>query len=67
MKKRKFWATLGVNILAWCISLILLAPLVLILLNSFKTSQAASDMNLALPEAFQWSNYSVVIDRKSVV
>ena len=63
MKKRKFWATLGVNVLAWCISLILLAPLVLILLNSFKTSQAASDMNLALPEAFQWSNYSVVIQK----
>lgn len=63
MKKRKFWATLGVNVLAWCISLVLLAPLVLILLNSFKTSQAASDMNLALPEAFQWSNYSVVIQK----
>lgn len=63
MKKRKFWATLGVNILAWCISLVLLAPLVLILLNSFKTSQAASDMNLALPEVFQWSNYSVVIQK----
>ena len=63
MKKRKFWATLGVNVLAWCISLVLLAPLVLILLNSFKTSQAASDMNLTLPEVFQWSNYSVVIQK----
>lgn len=63
MKRRKFWASLGVNVLAWCITLILLAPLVLILLNSFKTSQAASDMNLALPETFQWSNYSVVIEK----
>lgn len=63
MNRRKFWSTLGVNVLAWCITLILLAPLVLILLNSFKTSQAASDMNLAWPDAFQWSNYSVVIEK----
>ena len=63
MKRRKQLASLGVNVLAWCLSLILLAPLLLILINSFKTSQAASDMNLALPASFEWSNYAVVIEK----
>ena len=35
----------------------------LILINSFKTSQAASDMNLALTANPQWSNYAVVVDK----
>ena len=63
MKRRKQLASLGVNVLAWCLSLILLAPLLLILINSFKTGQAASDMNLALPASFEWSNYAVVIEK----
>ena len=63
MKRRKMLASLGVNVLAWCLSLILLTPLLLILVNSFKTSQAASDMNLALPASFEWSNYSLVVEK----
>ena len=46
MKKKKLWSAIGVNLLAWVLSLILLAPLLLILINSFKTKQAASDMTL---------------------
>ena len=63
MKRRKMLASLGVNVLAWCLSLILLTPLLLILVNSFKTSRAASDMNLTLPASFEWSNYSLVIEK----
>ena len=63
MKRRKLLATLGVNLLAWALSLVLLAPLLLILLNSFKTAKAAADMNLALPAALEWSNYTVVIEK----
>ena len=63
MKRRKQLAAVGINALAWCLSLILLAPLLLILINSFKTSQAASDMNLALPASLEWSNYTVVIEK----
>ena len=63
MKRRKLLSSIGVNALAWFLSLILLAPLLLILVNSFKTSVAASDMNLALPSSVQWSNYSVVIEK----
>ena len=63
MRRRKLLSTLGVNALAWFLSLILLAPLLLILVNSFKTSKAASDMSLALPSSLEWSNFSVVVEK----
>lgn len=63
MRIRRQWRTVGVNALAWVLSLILIAPLALILVNSFKDSVAASDMNLALTSTPQWSNYSVVIEK----
>ena len=63
MKRARLLKSVGVNILAWLLSLLLLAPLLLILFNSFKTSTAASEMNLALPASLEWSNYSVVIEK----
>ncbi len=52
------------NIVAWIISLICLIPLLLILFNSFKTSSAASDMDLTLPNfPLQWENFSKVIEK----
>lgn len=63
MKLKHRLGTIGVNVLAWVISLILLTPLVLILFNSFKTSLAASDMNLALPTSLEWSNFATVIEK----
>ena len=63
MKRRKVLSAIGVNLLAWVLSLVLLAPLLLILLNSFKTPRAAADMNLALPASVEWSNYTVVIEK----
>ena len=63
MKRRKTLSALGVNALAWFLSLILLAPLLLILLNSFKTGKDAAAMNLALPSSLEWSNYALVIEK----
>ncbi len=63
MKKRKLLATIGVNVLAWVVSLVLLTPLLLILFNAFKTSGEAAEMNLWLPAALQWENFSVVIEK----
>ena len=59
---------IGVNLLAWTISLIMLVPIILILLNSVKTSQAASDMSLALPlNGLHFENYAVVIQKGKLV
>ena len=63
VKRRQSLITFGVNALAWLLSLILLAPLLLILFNSFKTSKEASAMALSLTANPQWSNYSVVIEK----
>jgi len=63
VRKQKGLVVLGVNVLAWVLSLILLAPLMLILINSFKTSREAAAMNLTLTANPQWSNYAVVIEK----
>ena len=63
MRRTRLLKSIGVNALAWLLSLLLLAPLLLILINSLKDSTAASDMNLALPASLEWSNYAVVIEK----
>ena len=63
MKRRKLFAAVGINVLAWVLSLILLAPLLLILFNSLKTGKAAADMSLTLPTPLEWSNYALVIEK----
>jgi raffinose/stachyose/melibiose transport system permease protein len=64
MKTKKKLRSLGVNLVAWIISLMLLVPMVLMLLNSVKTSQAASDMSLALPlDGLHFENYTLVIQK----
>lgn len=66
--KRKYIRAISVNLAAWVISLISVVPLLLILLNSLKTSQLASDMNLALPAfPLQWQNFSVVIEKGKLI
>ncbi len=63
MRSRKLFGTIGVNIFAWILSIILITPLILILINSLKTSHAASDMNLNLPESIQFDNFLTVIQK----
>lgn len=63
MKKKQMIGTVSVNVLAWVISLVLITPLVLILINSFKTSLDASYMNLTLPTELVWENFTTVIEK----
>ena len=63
MKHQKLIGSIAVNALACIISIIILIPLLLILVNSFKTSLAASDMTLALPQKWQFDNFNVVIEK----
>ena len=52
------------NIIAWLFSIPCLIPLLLIIINSLKTKQAAAAMDLT-PPAFPipWENFSVVIEK----
>lgn len=63
MKLKKKLGTIGVNVLAWLITIIMLVPLLLILFNSMKTSSEAAEMALTLPSAIQWDNFSVVVEK----
>ena len=63
VRRRKSLYYAGVNLVAWLLSLILLAPLLLILVNSLKTSREASYMSLIPTANPQWSNYALVIEK----
>ncbi|GBF73800.1 ABC transporter permease [Paenibacillus sp. 598K] len=49
------------NGFAWLLSAIMFIPLLLVVVNSFKTKAEANGMNMSLPGDLQWSNYSIVI------
>lgn len=61
MKKKNVGGSIIVNGFAIAFSAIMIIPLLLILINSFKTSIAASDMTLALPKEWRFDNFQVVI------
>lgn len=63
MASKRLFKTVGINVVAWIISIILITPLILIFLNSLKTSQAAAEMNLSLPDSIHLENFSTVIER----
>lgn len=64
MKVKRKLIAVGINCIAWIISVISIIPLLLLLFNSIKDKNAASDMNLKLPEwPLQLENYLVVIEK----
>jgi len=63
MKTKKLLKSVGINSVAWIISIILITPLVLIFINSLKSSQAAAEMSLRLPDSIHLENFLTVIKR----
>ncbi|HEY5584216.1 MAG TPA: carbohydrate ABC transporter permease [Ruminiclostridium sp.] len=61
MKKEKLYLYLRVTI-GWLLSLIILIPFSIILLNTLKTSQEAAKFDLVLPSIFHWGNYVTVFN-----
>jgi raffinose/stachyose/melibiose transport system permease protein len=51
------------NVFTWLLSLLMVIPFVLILINSFKDQSQASSMGIDLPTSFHWNNYSIVIEK----
>lgn len=63
MSKKKKVGSVIINIIAVVSSLILLIPLLLILINSLKTSADANTMSFALPKGpLQFQNFATVIE-----
>lgn len=63
MKVKKNISTLLMNVVMWIISLLVLVPMIVVLLNSFKTQAEANSMSLSLPTEWVFSNYTTVIER----
>ena len=63
MRAKKLTYTIFLNVVVWVLSLLMLIPLLLILINSFKSSLEASHMNLALPTQWHFENYAVVAEK----
>lgn len=55
------------NILSWLVTLVMLVPLALIVINSFKTKNEANKMTLALPTEWVFDNFSTVIEKGKLV
>lgn len=51
------------NLVACLISLMVIVPLVLIILNSLKNSNDASSMSFSLPESIHFENFTAVIEQ----
>jgi len=64
---KKLVGTITVNIVALLTSLIVLIPLVVLFLNSFKTQGESNKMSLSLPKEWIFANYKTVIEQGKLV
>lgn len=64
---KKLVGTITINIVALFTSLIVLIPLVVLFLNSFKTQGESNKMSLSLPKEWIFSNYKTVIEQGKLV
>lgn len=55
------------NIVAWMASFIVLVPLMLILINSFKGNGEVMQMTLELPKTWNFSNFATVIEKGKLI
>lgn len=59
--KKQHWNLIQ-NLVMWIISATVFMPVVLIIINAFKTKTEASDMSMRLPTVIQWSNFATVFE-----
>jgi len=63
MMKNKLMKYSFQNIAIWIISLIAIIPILLIVINAVKSAPEATSMNFRFPRAFQFENFSTVIEK----
>lgn len=66
-KKKQMAITVFKNIFAWLCSMVVIIPLALIVINSFKTSADALTMSLAPPKTWVFTNFIEVIEKGKLV
>ncbi len=63
----KFFHLFLKNGLAWVISIVVLIPFAVMLVNSFKTREESYSMTLKLPAVFQFHNFLTVIEQGNII
>ena len=63
MKKKGSLQTVIKHIICIALSIIVLAPLYMVIINSFKSKSEAARMSLSLPTKWFFSNYAVVVEQ----
>lgn len=66
-RTKKLTANILKNILAWLFSILMLIPLALIVVTSFKTKEEATSMSLTLPTTWTFENFATVIEKGKLV
>ena len=64
---KKSIGTITLNVISLFISLVVLVPLVVLFLNSFKTQGESNKMSLSLPKEWIFANYKTVIEQGKLV
>lgn len=67
MSKRQKVLKVVKAVVLWSISILVFIPLIIILLNSFKTKGDAISMRLALPKEWVFTNYAEVVEQVNIV
>ena len=67
MKARKIILRAIQNIIAWIFSLVILIPLIVILVNAFKTQEESYTLDLSLPKKLMFDNFKTVIERGNLI
>lgn len=60
--KKKIFCILQ-NLIAWIFSIIIITPMAIIFINSFKSQKEAYSMDFRLPSKWIFENYQIVIDK----
>ena len=63
---KKSLNTLARTIIIWMLALLVIAPLLLVVLGSFKTRGDAAHFTLTLPEPWDFSSYATVVRRSPI-
>jgi len=66
-KLKKTFGSVIANIIAVFISLLVLIPMIVLFLNSFKTQGESNKMSLSLPKQWMVENYKTVIDQGKLI
>ena len=67
MKAQKILIRILQNLLAWAVSLSIIIPLIVIVVNSLKTQGESYDLNLSLPARPIFENFATVIERGNLI